>query len=125
MRAVFGTNLTAFADVLVNLRFAVVMLFHFTGPGAASHTKVFDCPAKAGELMTFKMIQGKNDIGVHDSAADPRFFNISTAFNRDENLVCPLETVRNNYMAAGGKRGVSILVSSIDMINRVFPATDI
>ena len=43
------------ADALIHHGFSVIMLLHFPGTAAATHTNVLDSAAKAGLFVTFKM----------------------------------------------------------------------
>ena len=62
-----------------NMRFAVVVHFHFACTGTAAHTDIFtdifNGAAKAGHFMSFKMGQADYNISVHQCLAYFRFFN--------------------------------------------------
>ena len=72
---------------LLNLRFAVMVHFHFTGTRTAAHADIFNSSAKARRFMPFKMVQADNNIGIHQRFADFGFFYNFTAGNRDISLV--------------------------------------
>ena len=74
--------------------------------------------------MAFKMVQGDEDIGIHNSAADLGFFYILPV-NWNENVISSLESVCDQDVAAGGKWIVAVHIGRIQMIQRILAAAHI
>ena len=84
------------------------MHFHFSGSGAAAHTEIFQSAAKSCGFMSFKMIQGNNNICIHNGTADLGFFYVSAAFHRNKSLIRTLQAIGDKNLASGGNRIESI-----------------
>ena len=67
------------------------------------------------------MVQGDEDVGIHNGAADFSFLYIFSV-NRNENVIGALESVCDQDVAAGGKRIVAIHIGRIQVIQRIFAA---
>ena len=103
MRAYARAHRAAHAALLMDARLARVVHLHLARARAAAHADVLECAAKAGVLMALEMGQRDQDIGVHDSRANLGLLNVLAALDRHIGLVRPLESVRNDHMAAGRK----------------------
>ena len=101
------------------------MLLHLAGTAAASHAQVLHGAAKARLLMTFKVRKTDHDIGIHECLADLCLAHILTALDRNERLVGALESVGDDDLATRGIRGKAVLIGGVDVLERVFAATDI
>ncbi len=75
--------------------------------------------------MPLEVIQGDHNIGIHNGSADHGLFHIFAAPHRHGNLVGALESVRDDYMAAGGIGRKAIDIGGFQVIQRIFPGTDI
>ena len=101
------------------------MLLHLAGAAAATHTQVLHGAAKTGLLMALKVRKADHDVGVHECLADLGLAYVLAALDRDERLVGTLEAVGDDNLATRGIRGKAILISGVDVLERVFAATDI
>ena len=101
------------------------MLLHLAGAAAAAHTQILHGAAKASLLMALKVGEADHDIGIHERLADLGLVHIFAALDRDERLVGTLEAVGNDDLAARGVRGKAILIGGVDVLERVFAATDV
>ena len=101
------------------------MLLHLAGTAAASHAQVLHGAAKAGLLMALKVSEADYDVGIHECLADLCLAHVLAALNRDERLVGALEAVGDDDLATRGIRGKAVLISGVDVLERVFAATDI
>ena len=115
----------AHAGVRIYRRLSGAVHFHFSGAGTAAHAEILQSAAEAGRLMSFKMTQADDDIGVHHGASDLRFLYIIAAFYRDQHVVRALQTVGDQNVTTCGKRGESVHISALDMIQRIFASADI
>ena len=75
--------------------------------------------------MALEVVQGNDDVCIHDSSADLGFLHIFAAGDADEDLICALQAVGNDHMAAGGVGHEAVLVGGFQMIQSVLPGTDI
>ena len=108
-----------------DVRLAGGMLLHLAGTAAASHAQVLHGAAKAGLLMALKVREADHDIGIHERLTDLGLAHVLAALDRDERLVGALEAVGDDDLAARGIRGKTVLISGIDVLERVFAATHI
>ena len=109
----------------IDARLAGGMLLHLAGTAATSHAQVLHGAAKTGLLMTLKVREADHDVGIHECLADLCLAHVLTALDRDERLVGTLEAVSDDDLATRGIRGKTVLVGGIDVLERVFAATDI
>ena len=109
----------------IDARLAGGMLLHLTGAAAATHAQVLHGAAKAGLLMALKVGEADHDIGVHERLADLGLVHVLAALDRNERLVGALEAVSDNNLTARGIRGKTVLIGSVDVLERVFAATDV
>ena len=109
----------------IDARLAGGMLFHLASTTAAAHAQVLHGAAKAGLLMALKVGEANHDVGVHERLTDLCLAHVLTALDRDERLVGTLEAVGDDDLAARGIRGKAVLVGGIDVLERVFAATDV
>ena len=108
-----------------DVRLAGGMLLHLAGAAAAAHAQVLHGAAKAGLLMTLKVGEADHDIGIHERLTDLGLVHVLAALDRDKRLVGALEAVGNDDLATRSIRGKAVLVGGIDVLERVFAATDI
>ena len=101
------------------------MLLHLAGAAAAAHAQVLHGAAKAGLLMAFKVREADHNIGIHECPTDLGLAHVLAALDRDERLVGTLEAVGDDDLATRGIRGKAVLIGGIDVLERVFAATDI
>ncbi|CDA62161.1 unknown [Clostridium sp. CAG:169] len=74
--------------------------------------------------MTFKMVEGDDDVGIHDRTSDFGFLHIFPV-DRHQCFVGALQAVGNDDMAAGGKGIVAVFISAVQMVQCIFAASDI
>ena len=108
-----------------DVRLAGGMLLHLAGATAAAHAQVLHGAAKAGLLMTLKVGKADHNIGIHERLTDLGLAHVLAALDRDERLVGTLEAVGDDNLATRGIRGKAVLVGGVDVLERVFAATDI
>ena len=108
-----------------DVRLAGGMLLHLAGAAAASHAQVLHGTAKASLLMALKVGEADHDVGVHECLTDLGLAHILATLDRDERLVGTLEAVGDDDLAARGIRGKAVLIGGIDVLERVFAATDV
>ena len=108
-----------------DVRLAGGMLLHLAGTAAASHAQVLHGAAKTGLLMALKVGEADHDIGIHERLTDLGLVHVLAALDRDERFVGALEAVGDDDLATRGIRGKAVLVGGIDVLERVFAATDI
>ena len=109
----------------IDARLAGGMLLHLAGTAAATHTQVLHGAAKAGLLMALKVGEANHDVGIHECLADLCLAHVLTALDRNECLVGTLEAVGDDDLATRGIRGKAVLIGGIDVLERVFAATDV
>ena len=125
VRADLFAGMAANAVLGRDVRLAGGVLFHLAGTAAATHTQVLHGAAKTGLLMALKVGEADHDIGIHECLADLGLVHVLAALDRDERLVGALETVGDDDLATRGIRGKAVLVGGVDVLERVFAATDI
>lgn len=108
-----------------DVRLAGGMLLHLAGTAAASHARVLHGAAKTGLLMTLKVGEADHDIGIHERLTDLGLVHVLAALDRDERLVGALEAIGDDDLAARGIRGKAVLVGGVNVLERVFAATDV
>ena len=108
-----------------DVRLAGGMLLHLAGTAAAAHTKILHGAAKTGLLMALKVGKTDHNVGVHERLTDLGLVHVLAALDRDERLVGALEAVGDDDLATRGIRGKAVLIGGIDVLERVFAATDI
>ena len=101
------------------------MHFPLTGVGATAHADVLQSAAEAGFLMALEMVQRDDDIRIHNGTADFRAFDILAACYGDIHIVRTLQAVADDDMAAGGIGGKAVEVGSFQMVQGIFPGTDV
>ena len=101
---------------------AVVVHFHFSSTRAAAHTNIFDSAAETRGLMALKMVEGDNDIGIHQSLADFSFLDQLPMGNCHIGLVRAFQTIGDNNMAASRKGAEAIFVRRCNVFQRMFAA---
>ena len=108
-----------------DVRLAGGVLLHLAGAAAAAHAQVLHGAAKAGLLMTLKVGEADHNVGIHECLADLGLVHVLAALDRNKRLVGTLETVGDDDLATRGIRGKAVLVGGVDVLERVFAATDI
>ena len=101
------------------------MLLHLASTAAASHAQVLHGAAKSGLLMALKVGEADHNVGVHECLADLGLVHVLTALDRNECLIGALEAVGDDNLTARGIRGEAVLVGGVDVLERVFAATDV
>ena len=109
----------------IDARLAGGMLLHLAGTAAASHAQVLHSAAKAGLLMALKVREADYDVGVHECLADLGLVHVLAALDRNERFIGTLEAVSDDNLATRGIRGKTVLIGGVDVLERVFAATDI
>ena len=120
-----GTGMATDAEIAVDRRLAVTMLFHFSGSRSTSHSQIFQCAAEAGHFVPLEVIQGNNDVGIHDRTPDLRFVNVFAVRNGNGDVIGSFQAVPDDDMASDGIRCKSISIRGFDVLERVFAGTDI
>ena len=125
VRANLLAGTATYAVGSIDARLAGGMLLHLAGTAAASHAQVLHGAAKARLLMTLKVGEADHDVGIHECLADLCLAHVLAALDRDERLVGALEAVGDDDLAARGVRGKAVLVGGVDVLERIFAATDV
>ena len=118
----FFAAVTSDAEVLIDMRLAGAVHFHFACPGTAAHSNVFHSAAETGCLMSFEVGKRNKYVRVHNCPSDLGFFYIFSAFYRNVYLVSSLQTVCDQHMAACGKWRKAVGIGAVQMIQGVFTA---
>ena len=121
MGAVLGAFAAADALFLVHEGLAVGVHIPLALVGAAAHAQILQSAAEAGFLMPLEVVQGDDDVGIHDGSADPGGLGVLAAFHGDRYIVGALQTVGDQHMAAGGEGGEAVEVCGFQMIQSVLP----
>ena len=108
-----------------DVRLAGGMLLHLAGSAATSHAQVLHGAAKTGLLMTLKVGEADYDVGVHECLADLCLAHVLAALDRNERLVGALEAVGDDDLTTRGIRGKAVLISGVNVLERVFAAAHI
>src|SRR5699024_4562913 len=97
--AVVGADLLARAAadalLLIHNGLAGGVHFHLAGARAAAHAQVLEGTAEARHLMPLEVVEGDDDVGIHDGAADLGGFTEGTAHHRHLHIVGALQAVGN------------------------------
>ena len=99
----FGTALTAGTHILINRGLTIVVHDHLAAPAAASHAEIFERPAEPGILVALKVIQGDNNVGVHNRPAYLRRFAVDPAGDWRIHIIGTLESVGNDVLTPRGQ----------------------
>ena len=86
------TSTAGNAFFLVHNRAAGIVHIPLAGTGAGTHTQVLQSAAETGFLVSLEVVQGNDNVGIHNGTADEGFLNIFSACDRNCNLVsilCP------------------------------------
>ena len=128
LRRIMGTHpdTVAAPDTILdlNVRLACAVHFHLSRPGSASHANILKRASKSGRLMSFKMAQRNEYVGIHDGTSDLGISYIFS-FYRYLYFIGSLQSIRDQDVASGREWRESILIRGIQMIQRILPATDI
>ena len=120
---VLCTGPAAYTAFLIDRRFPAVVHLHLSGTGTASHSDIFEGTAKSGCLMSLEMIQRNEDVRIHNGSSDLRIFHKLTALHRYIGLVRTFQSVGDDDLTSGRKRGKSIFVGTFDMLQSIFSAS--
>ena len=101
------------------------MLLHLSGTASAAHSDILQCTAKAGCFMTLKMAQTDKNICIHDCVSDVCSLAVLAIYNRNFYLICSANSIRNNNLTTGRNCIKSIQVRTVEMLQRIFPASRI
>ena len=118
-------SFAATAQILIDLRFALSVLFHFTGSGSAAHTDIFDSTAEARRFMPLEMIQGNKHIRIHNGPADLSIFHIFAALYRHLDIIRSLQTITNDHRTPNRQRCETILPGTVHMLDGILTAAGI
>ena len=121
----FDAGAAADAKILIHRGLAGGVHFHLAGPGAAAHAQVFQGAAKAGTLMALEMVEGDDDVGVHNGPANFGGLAEDAAMDRHFYIVGALEAVADENLAAGGVGAEAVAQRRVQMIQGVFPGADV
>ena len=125
MRAYLLAGTATYAVGGIDARLASGVLLHLAGTATAAHTQVLHGTAKAGLLMALKVGEADHDVGIHERLTDLGLAHVLATLDRDERLVGTFEAVGDDDLATRGIRGKAVLVGGIDVLERVFAATDV
>ena len=70
--------------------------------GAAAHAQVLQRATEACLLMALEVVQGDDDIRIHNGPADFRLLHHRAPRHRHSYIIGALQAVGNDHMAAGG-----------------------
>ena len=70
------------------------------------------------------MAQGNHNIRIHDGTSDFGFLYIFPV-NGDQHVIGSLKPVRNDHVAARGKRIIPVLICGVQMVQGILPAAHI
>ena len=76
------------------------MLLHLPGARAAAHAEIFERTAEASLLVPLEVRQRDDNIRVHNRLSYLRFL-YKRQIDGNECFIAPLESVRDDHMAAG------------------------
>ena len=105
---VLGAGAAANAFFGVHLGAALAVHLPLAGIGAAAHAQVLHGAAEAGFLMALEVVQGNDDIGIHDGPADFGGLYVLAAHHGHIHIVGALQAVGDENMAAGGVGGEAV-----------------
>ncbi len=125
MRAVFSAYPAADALVELHRGLALAVHLHLARPGAAAHADVLQTAAEAGGSVALKVAQGDEHIRVHKGPADLGLPDIFAPGHGDIALVCALQAVGDDHLAAGGEGGKAVFIGGVQMLQGVLPAAHI
>ena len=120
-----GAHTAAHAQVLLDVRLAGVVHFHFAGARAAAHAEVFERAAKARHFVALEVGEGNDDVGVHQRAADLGFLYVLAALYRHGQVVGALQAVGNDGLHTGLEGVKAVLVSAFQVLQGVLAAADV
>ena len=70
--------------------------------------------------MSLKVSQGNDDVRIHNGPANLCLLHILSV-NRHQGFIRSLKAIGNHDMASRGKGIIAILISSVQMVQRIFP----
>ena len=92
------------------------MLLHFSGSGSSAHADVFDGAAKSRHLVSFKMGQRNQNIGVHDGSPDESGFAVHSARHRHLHIIRSSQPVRNDDLTSRRCRVEAVQIGTVQML---------
>ena len=104
---------------------AVGVLIHLPGAAAAAHADILDGPAEAGQFVALKMVEGDEDVRVHDGAADLGVFDVFAVRNGHLDLIRAAQAVRDENLTAGRHGPEAVELRAVQVIQRVIAAAHI
>ena len=120
-----GTGAAGHALLLIHRGAAIAVHIPLALVGAAAHAQILNGPAEAGLLMALEMVQGNNNVRIHNGPANHGVLHIFAAPHRHGHLVGALQAIGNDYVAAGGIGGEAIEIGRLQMVQGVFPGAHI
>ena len=125
MGALSGTPAAAHTPPGIDLRLALGVLLHLAPAASAAHADVLQGPPEASLLVSFEVVQGDEDIGLHDSLSNLGRGDVLRPLYRNLHVVVAPQAVANDHLAAGGQRGEAVLIGCVQVLQGVFPAAGI
>ena len=115
----------ASAKIRIHYGLSVIVLLHLAGTACASHAEILDGSAESAHLMSLKMIQRDDDIGIIQGPSYVGLLAVFAVFYRDRYLICPLESVSYEHITARSHAVKSVHFGIIKMIHRILSASGI
>ena len=117
----------AAADALFGIHHRAAGIVHipFAPSGAGAHAQILQSATEAGLLVPLEVVQGDDDIRVHNGPADIGLFHIFAAVDGHGHIVGALQTVGNQHMGAGGVGGEAVEIGGFQMIQSILPGADV
>ena len=117
--AVFHARPARTAQGLIHRGLAGRMHIHLARARAAAHAHVFHRAAKARALVPFEMRKRNKHVRVHHGAPNQRVLDVLAALHGHSHLVCALQAVCNDNLAAGGKGRIAVFIGGVHMVQRI------
>ena len=117
--AFLGALLAVAAQAFLHHRLAGLVLFHLAGAGTAAHAQVLQRAAEAGGLMALEVVQGDDDVRIHDGPADLGGGAVFGVGHRHLDVVGATQAVADDELAAGGHGTEAVLLSGSQVFQGV------
>ena len=119
------TTLASTALRLGNLDLSADVLVALAGTRAASHTNVLDGTSEARHFVSLEVVEADEHIGIHHGTTNLGLLYIFATHYRHFDFVRTLQAIANEDRATHGKRGETILPSTIKVFEGILSATRI